>query len=292
MDHFHYRDRVLHCEDVPVAELAETVRHAAVRLQPGHAAAPPEADPDRVRRGEAAHLLQHQDQRQPPHLPAHGRARLRLRRDLRRRAVPRPARPAATGEQDRLRRRRQDRRRDALRPRERRLPVQRRERGGTAHPRRGRARRWARRPASPCGSTRTCRPRRTPRPTLASRASSSASTSRPSWTSPRASSATRTSKVVGLHMHLGSPILTAEPYRQGADEGLVADRRAPRSRGTTIEYLNMGGGFGIHYRKQEALPAERVRRGDPAGGQGDRLPARPGAGPVHRRQRRASCSAG
>src|SRR5687768_17312966 len=24
MDHFHYRDRVLHCEDVPLAELAET----------------------------------------------------------------------------------------------------------------------------------------------------------------------------------------------------------------------------------------------------------------------------
>src|ERR687884_597491 len=23
MDHFHYRDRVLHCEDVPLAELAE-----------------------------------------------------------------------------------------------------------------------------------------------------------------------------------------------------------------------------------------------------------------------------
>ena len=28
-------------------------------------------------------------------------------------------------------------------------------------------------------------------------------------------------KVVGLHMHLGSPILTAEPYRQGIAKGLV-----------------------------------------------------------------------
>ena len=90
MDHFHYRDRTLYCEDVPVAELAETVRHAAVRLQQGDAAAPPEADPDGVRRGQAAHLLQRQDQRQPQHLPADGRARGRLRRHQRRRAVPRP----------------------------------------------------------------------------------------------------------------------------------------------------------------------------------------------------------
>src|SRR5258708_6647606 len=28
-------------------------------------------------------------------------------------------------------------------------------------------------------------------------------------------------KVVGLHMHLGSPILAVEPYRQGIDKGLV-----------------------------------------------------------------------
>ena len=27
--------------------------------------------------------------------------------------------------------------------------------------------------------------------------------------------------VVGLHMHLGSPILSVEPYRQGIDKGLV-----------------------------------------------------------------------
>jgi diaminopimelate decarboxylase len=29
-----------------------------------------------------------------------------------------------------------------------------------------------------------------------------------------------------------------------------------REQGHPIEYLNMGGGFGIHYRKQEALPAD------------------------------------
>lgn len=60
--------------------------------------------------------------------------------------------------------------------------------------------------------------------------------------------------IVGVHMHLGSPILSADPYRAGA--GKAVDLiRAFRRQGHDIRYLNMGGGFGIHYRKQEALPA-------------------------------------
>jgi diaminopimelate decarboxylase len=58
----------------------------------------------------------------------------------------------------------------------------------------------------------------------------------------------------GLHMHLGSPILSADPYREGAAKG-VALVKEFRAQGHDIRYLNMGGGFGIHYRKQEALPA-------------------------------------
>ncbi|MBY0230813.1 MAG: diaminopimelate decarboxylase [Gemmataceae bacterium] len=61
-------------------------------------------------------------------------------------------------------------------------------------------------------------------------------------------------KVVGLHMHLGSPILDNKPYREGAAKG-VALIEALRKQGHEIGVLNMGGGFGIHYRKQEALPA-------------------------------------
>src|SRR5581483_1667063 len=61
-------------------------------------------------------------------------------------------------------------------------------------------------------------------------------------------------QIKGLHMHLGSPILSAEPYRQGIDKGLVLIEQL-RKQGHKIEYLNMGGGFGIHYKKQEALPA-------------------------------------
>src|SRR5438445_3507627 len=62
-------------------------------------------------------------------------------------------------------------------------------------------------------------------------------------------------RVIGLHMHLGSPILSAQPYREGAQKGQVLIERL-RQQGHRIEYFNMGGGFGIHYRKQEALPAD------------------------------------
>jgi diaminopimelate decarboxylase len=60
--------------------------------------------------------------------------------------------------------------------------------------------------------------------------------------------------LVGVHMHLGSPILKADPYQAGAAKA-VSLVKAFRGQGHDIRYLNMGGGFGIHYRKQEALPA-------------------------------------
>jgi diaminopimelate decarboxylase len=61
-------------------------------------------------------------------------------------------------------------------------------------------------------------------------------------------------RVVGLHMHLGSPIIKTQPYRQGARKGLALIERL-RGQGHRIEYLNMGGGFGIHYKKREAPSA-------------------------------------
>ncbi len=61
-------------------------------------------------------------------------------------------------------------------------------------------------------------------------------------------------KVVGLHMHLGSPILSVEPYRQGMVKGQVLIDKL-RAQGHAINVWNMGGGFGIHYKKDEALPA-------------------------------------
>jgi diaminopimelate decarboxylase len=61
--------------------------------------------------------------------------------------------------------------------------------------------------------------------------------------------------IVGLHMHLGSPILDTRPYREGLEKAVVLVERL-RKQGHRIESMNMGGGFGIHYRKQEALPAD------------------------------------
>ncbi|MBI2808887.1 MAG: diaminopimelate decarboxylase [Planctomycetes bacterium] len=61
-------------------------------------------------------------------------------------------------------------------------------------------------------------------------------------------------KVIGLHMHLGSPILSVEPYRQGIVKGMVLIEKL-RAQGHGINVWNMGGGFGIHYKKNEALPA-------------------------------------
>jgi diaminopimelate decarboxylase len=61
-------------------------------------------------------------------------------------------------------------------------------------------------------------------------------------------------KIIGLHMHLGSPILDPRPYREGAAKGIRLIEEL-RRQGHPISVLNMGGGFGIHYRKQEAPPA-------------------------------------
>jgi diaminopimelate decarboxylase len=61
-------------------------------------------------------------------------------------------------------------------------------------------------------------------------------------------------RIIGLHMHLGSPILNTQPYREGLEKGLVLIDRL-RKQGHPVDVLNMGGGFGINYRKHEALPA-------------------------------------
>jgi diaminopimelate decarboxylase len=61
-------------------------------------------------------------------------------------------------------------------------------------------------------------------------------------------------KIVGLHMHLGSPILSTQPYKDAIAKGHVLIERL-REQGHAISVWNMGGGFGIHYRKQEARPA-------------------------------------
>src|SRR5262249_57740143 len=58
----------------------------------------------------------------------------------------------------------------------------------------------------------------------------------------------------GIHMHLGSPILSTEPYAAAvAKAAEVVDKF--RKKGHDTRWINLGGGFGIHYRKQEVRPA-------------------------------------
>jgi diaminopimelate decarboxylase len=61
-------------------------------------------------------------------------------------------------------------------------------------------------------------------------------------------------KLVGLHFHLGSPILTTQPYEDALKRAVPLVREL-RKQGHPITHINCGGGFGINYKKQEALPA-------------------------------------
>ena len=64
----------------------------------------------------------------------------------------------------------------------------------------------------------------------------------------------------GLHVHLGSPVNTVEPYVQAITRvlSLIDDLRAD---GMTITALNLGGGFGAHYDGSEAPPATSYAEG-------------------------------
>ncbi len=61
-------------------------------------------------------------------------------------------------------------------------------------------------------------------------------------------------KLLGIHMHLGSPILTTDPYEQAGTKA-VEVVKGLRAQGHDIQWLNLGGGFGISYRGNEGLPA-------------------------------------
>jgi diaminopimelate decarboxylase len=58
----------------------------------------------------------------------------------------------------------------------------------------------------------------------------------------------------GIHMHLGSPILTTDPYAAAIVKA-VDVVKSFRAKGHDTRWINLGGGFGINYRQQEALPA-------------------------------------
>ncbi|MFO1094399.1 MAG: diaminopimelate decarboxylase [Planctomycetaceae bacterium] len=60
----------------------------------------------------------------------------------------------------------------------------------------------------------------------------------------------------GIHMHLGSPILTIDPYEQAAKKALEVVRDL-RAAGHKTNWINLGGGFGLSYRGDEAPPVKQ-----------------------------------
>jgi len=61
-------------------------------------------------------------------------------------------------------------------------------------------------------------------------------------------------KLCGIHLHIGSPVNTVEPYVESIQKGLDLIRTL-RADGFTIDTLNIGGGFGAHYEETEAPSA-------------------------------------
>ncbi|QDT54450.1 Diaminopimelate decarboxylase [Caulifigura coniformis] len=63
----------------------------------------------------------------------------------------------------------------------------------------------------------------------------------------------------GIHMHLGSPILTTEPYEEAAKKALEVVTEL-RKQGHQTNWVNLGGGFGLSYRGSEAPPASEYAK--------------------------------
>jgi len=61
-------------------------------------------------------------------------------------------------------------------------------------------------------------------------------------------------RLVGVHAHIGSQITDVEPHRAALQKVRVFADRC-RELGHPVQYINLGGGFGIHYQGHEGLPA-------------------------------------
>lgn len=57
----------------------------------------------------------------------------------------------------------------------------------------------------------------------------------------------------GIHMHLGSPIYTTDPYDKAADKAVEVVQEL-RSRGHKTNWINLGGGFGLDYKPGQTPP--------------------------------------
>lgn len=59
---------------------------------------------------------------------------------------------------------------------------------------------------------------------------------------------------VGLHFHIGSQILTTEPFRILCERINVMVKRIKERTGRSLEYINVGGGLGIDYDNPDVNP--------------------------------------
>jgi len=69
----------------------------------------------------------------------------------------------------------------------------------------------------------------------------------------------RATDLVGVHLHIGSQITEVEPYVKALGVAQAFIDRC-RAAGATVQWLNMGGGFGVNYRGDEAIPIDQFAR--------------------------------
>ena len=60
-------------------------------------------------------------------------------------------------------------------------------------------------------------------------------------------------KLAGIHMHLGSPIYTVDPYREAVGKAVDLVRQL-RNAGHKTDWINLGGGFGLDYTPGQTPP--------------------------------------
>lgn len=60
-----------------------------------------------------------------------------------------------------------------------------------------------------------------------------------------------TLRLVGLHCHIGSQIMEKEPFVHAAEVMLGLHHQIKCALGVELEHLNLGGGFGIHYKETD-----------------------------------------
>ena len=66
-------------------------------------------------------------------------------------------------------------------------------------------------------------------------------------------------RLCGIHLHIGSPVNSVEPYQAALRRGVELTRQL-RADGAQIDMIDVGGGFGAHYAGSEAPAAAEYAR--------------------------------